>query len=226
MTAEIAILNKSAIALAADSAASVGGDTGKIYNTVNKLFTLSKHRPVGVMVYGNADYMGIPFETIIKTYREGLGRRAEARIEDYASKFTKHLGSSIFASSHQQGLNVRHTWETVFADMADDIRRAVEREFRAKGDCTTKRQKQIVGEVSATHLLILYLPPTPPGPRKRIRVKFVFSIFEGIRAREKRTCGRGAEQIDRCCVEEDRWICGHQAASLSLGFGNCDRWIW
>jgi hypothetical protein len=44
VTAEIAILNKLGVALAADSAVTVETEGGqKIYNTVNKLFTLSKY---------------------------------------------------------------------------------------------------------------------------------------------------------------------------------------
>ncbi len=73
MTAEIAIMNKSGVALAADSAASIvtsRGDT-KIYNT-NKLFMLSKYHPVGVMIYGNAELMSLPWETIIKIHRKEL----------------------------------------------------------------------------------------------------------------------------------------------------------
>ena len=56
MTAEIVIMNKLRVALAADSAVTVQTQTGqKIYNTVNKLFTLSKYEPVGIMVFGSAD---------------------------------------------------------------------------------------------------------------------------------------------------------------------------
>ena len=51
MTAEIAIMNKTAIALAADSAVTIGRGK-KIFNTVNKLFTLSKYHPVAIMIYG------------------------------------------------------------------------------------------------------------------------------------------------------------------------------
>jgi hypothetical protein len=64
MTAEVAILNKTAVALAADSAITLGSQ--KIYNSGNKLISLSKYQPVGIMVFGNAEFMGIPWETIIK----------------------------------------------------------------------------------------------------------------------------------------------------------------
>ncbi len=60
MTAEIALLNKTAIALAADSAMTLQG-TGKIYAS-NKLFALNKYQPVGVMIYNNAEFMGVPLE--------------------------------------------------------------------------------------------------------------------------------------------------------------------
>lgn len=60
MTAEIGILNKIAVALAADSAVTIQQEKGqKIYNSANKLFMLSKHSPVGVMLFGNATFMGL-----------------------------------------------------------------------------------------------------------------------------------------------------------------------
>lgn len=73
MTAEVAVMNKMAVALAADSAVTVTRSGGrKIYNTVNKLFRLSEHQPVGIMVYGQSELMGIPWETIIKEYLKKL----------------------------------------------------------------------------------------------------------------------------------------------------------
>ena len=46
MTTEIAILNRSAVALAADSAVSVATPNGiKVYDGVNKLFELITGRP-------------------------------------------------------------------------------------------------------------------------------------------------------------------------------------
>ena len=76
MTAEIAIMNKEAIALAADSAVTMTVESGqKIFTSANKLFALSKYHPVGIMVYGNAVFMGIPWENIIKTYRSRVGKK-------------------------------------------------------------------------------------------------------------------------------------------------------
>lgn len=70
MTTEVAVLNKLAVALAADSAATI--DTGQkrtIYNTANKIFELSQCQPLGLMVYGNLEFMGYPFELVVKEFR-------------------------------------------------------------------------------------------------------------------------------------------------------------
>jgi len=92
MTAEIAIMNKEAIALAADSAVTINTGSGrKIYNTVNKLFALTKYAPVGIMVYGRADFMGISWESIIKTYRPVIGRKTFGTTNEYVSHFVSFL---------------------------------------------------------------------------------------------------------------------------------------
>ena len=81
MTAEVAILNASAVALAADSAVTIGNR--KIYNSAIKLFALSKHAPVGAMVFGNAELLGTPWETILKCYRQQLGTKSFDRLDAY-----------------------------------------------------------------------------------------------------------------------------------------------
>lgn len=89
MTAEIAILNSTGIALAADSAVTIGDQ--KVYNSANKLFTLSKYQPVGIMVYDSADLMGVPWEIIIKEYRRKLGRKYFPTLKEYAEDFWTFL---------------------------------------------------------------------------------------------------------------------------------------
>ena len=96
MTAEVAVLNRSAAALAADSAVTVG--PGKVYDTINKLFTLSKYHPVGVMIFNNAEFMDLPWETIIKAFRSSLGDDEHETIQDYALAFKDYLASTIIAS--------------------------------------------------------------------------------------------------------------------------------
>jgi len=91
MTAEVAILNRSAVALAADSAVTVQlPGAPKIYHT-NKLFTLSKYAPVGIMIYGNAELMAVPWDIAVKMYRRELGHRTFARLGGYAQDFFSFL---------------------------------------------------------------------------------------------------------------------------------------
>lgn len=105
MTAEVAIMNKWAIALAADSAVTIKTAAGiKIYNT-NKLFMLSKYEPIGVMIYGNAQLMEIPWETIIKMYRrERLQERTFVSLEEYATDFITFLDNNtrLFSAEVQE----------------------------------------------------------------------------------------------------------------------------
>jgi len=79
MTAEVAVLNKFGVAIAADSAVTVdhwhqNEIKTKVYHTANKLFTLSKYEPVGIMLYNAVTLGGIPWETLIKCYRKHLGK--------------------------------------------------------------------------------------------------------------------------------------------------------
>jgi hypothetical protein len=102
MTAEIAIMNKQGVALAADSAVSIG--TRKVYNSANKLFALSCSHPVGIMIYGNAEFMGIPWETIIKYYRTtSLEDKNFDTIEDFAEDFLNFVRTSkLFNGDHEE----------------------------------------------------------------------------------------------------------------------------
>lgn len=93
MTAEIVVMNREAVALAADSAVtSQVGVTPKISSSANKLFALSTHHPVGIMVYGNAFFMGVPWETIVKVYRStSLPSSGFDTLEEYANDFISFL---------------------------------------------------------------------------------------------------------------------------------------
>jgi len=70
LTAEIAILNRSALALAADSAVtiSVGGKT-KVYDSAEKLFELTKLQPIALMIYNNVEFVGVPLDVLIRKFR-------------------------------------------------------------------------------------------------------------------------------------------------------------
>lgn len=114
MTAEIAILNKSAVALAADSKVTLSrAGRQKTYDTVDKLFSLSKTAPVGAMIYGNAEFIGFPWETIVKEYRRKRPLAAFRTIFDWADDFQKFL-TSFFpftdADEDRTAISIGQAW--------------------------------------------------------------------------------------------------------------------
>lgn len=136
MTAEIAVMNRQAVALAADSAVTIGLPRGqKIYNTVNKLFMLSKFAPVGVMVYGNASMTGVPWETIIKEFRRELGKTRFSTLPQYAEAFLTFLESkpSLFPRA-QQGQEIRTHAFGLYMMVLADVKTELEQLFSSQGN--------------------------------------------------------------------------------------------
>lgn len=92
MTAVVGILNKSAAAIAADSAVTVTGPRGaKIFNSANKIFRISKTQPVGIMIYNQGEFMGTPWDTILKLYRSSLNTTSFDKVADYKNDFIQFL---------------------------------------------------------------------------------------------------------------------------------------
>lgn len=98
MTAIVGVLNKSAVAIAADSAVTMG-NTHKVMNTANKIFSLSKHAPVGIAIYGNAYLMDTPWEVIIKCYRRHIKTVKFMFLRDYVNDFVDFLRKHEFFAS-------------------------------------------------------------------------------------------------------------------------------
>ena len=103
MTAEIAILNKATVVLAADSAMTLGG-IEKVYRG-DKLFPLSRSEPVGVMIYGNAEFMGVPWETLVKIYRRQLGDEPLPTVRDYMDGLLDFIAGANICSEDAQRAN-------------------------------------------------------------------------------------------------------------------------
>ncbi len=136
MTSEVAVLNREAIALAADSAITFTNGTGqKIFTSASKIFTLSKYQPVGVMIYGNASFMGIPWESIIKIYRSRLGLDTFKKVTDYVDNFLAFLsgGDLQFSSSEEeQEEYLRRSVHWCFKSIRERIDESVSRELYRK----------------------------------------------------------------------------------------------
>ena len=90
MSAGICIMNRNAIAMAADSAVTVG-DHIAIHNSANKLFSLSRVAPVGLIIYADASLMTVPVEIIVKEYKKQLKNRTFPYLNDYVDDFIRYM---------------------------------------------------------------------------------------------------------------------------------------
>ena len=153
MTAEIAILNKEAVALAADSAVTMEGEAGeKIFTSANKLFTLSKYHPIGVMIYGNALFMDIPWETIVKSYRNKLGSKQFSKLEEYANDLISFLdnGNPMFPDLVQKNF-VHANIYGYFTLIKNEIKREIATIINNEGKVSIKKVKRQVSDVIERH---------------------------------------------------------------------------
>jgi hypothetical protein len=91
MTAEVVIMNTVGVAMAADSAVTIGNNASKIFTSTDKLFQLSTADPVAIMTFQNAALLGVPWETIVKQYRDAQGRREFTTVEEHAKSFLRFI---------------------------------------------------------------------------------------------------------------------------------------
>lgn len=123
MTAEIAVMNKWGVALAADSKVTItGSGEAKAYDSVNKLFTLSKRHPVGAMIYSSAEFMEIPWETIIKKYREEKNGDSFPTIEEWTADFIAYVESFPKIDDHHKEENTRNVTFSVVSAMLEEAK--------------------------------------------------------------------------------------------------------
>lgn len=97
MTAIVGTINRRGVAFAADSAATYTfASKSKITNNTNKIFALSKKHPVGVAIYNNLDFHGVPWENIFKMYRDDhLKDNSFDKLSQYADDFWRYVISDI-----------------------------------------------------------------------------------------------------------------------------------
>lgn len=136
MSAGIIVMNKNAIAMAADSAVTIG-DHVAIHNSANKLFALSMHEPVGAIIYANAQFMQIPMEIIIKQYKTELGRKSFPSLQQYVDDFVAYL------EGHIDLFHFKANEETYVLGICHDLLQGLINGY-------TKRAKELIGKVNRT----------------------------------------------------------------------------
>ena len=151
MTALVAVLNKHAVAIAADSAVTMG-NTHKVVNSANKIFTLSKYHPVAVMTYNNASFMGTPWDIIIKEYRKQLKDTCYSTVRDYINDFLKFLHNNhFFCSEETQKRYMLLLLDSFFEICREEIKhdKLIEYDKQTEADIVQKLQECLATNKSA-----------------------------------------------------------------------------
>ncbi len=184
MTTEIAILNREAVALASDSAvtASMGENRQKIFTSANKIFRLSLYRPVGIMIFGNAGLLNVPWDTIIKIYRKKLDKNKFDTIKEYTNHFIEYLEneSSLFPLSEQDN-NFKMYLRLYFMEIFDQFDSIVE----DRVSISNSEKKSIISDIITEHYNewdnAKIIPSLSEGYLRKIANKFRKSINKVIK---------------------------------------------
>jgi hypothetical protein len=157
MTAEIAVLNKTAVALAADSAVTIsaGRKEEKIYDSADKLFELSRKNPIGIMIYNGMQFMQAPLPILISKFRSSA--KEFDKIEDAARAFLDYLNAFGKKASSQ-------TIEAAISNILDPILERI-------NDRASKRSQELFEK-----------PPFPDDVAEAIKKAHLetVSIFEKV----------------------------------------------
>ncbi len=95
---------------------------------------LSKYHPIGIMVYGSADLMGVPWESIVKIYRKELAENRFDALREYTNNFLQFLDNNtiIFPESIQRDFVdscIKNEFKQIFSKI-DESFKAI---FKSKG---------------------------------------------------------------------------------------------
>jgi hypothetical protein len=124
MTCEVALLNRRAVALAADSATTVsywekGERKERYFKGTNKLFNLSAAHPVGLLTYDSGNLQGVPWEVIVKADRDHVEDKSHDHIPGYGADLFEYIESNahLYPAAFQE--------QQLLSDLTDTASRLV-----------------------------------------------------------------------------------------------------
>jgi hypothetical protein len=138
------------------------------------------------MIYGNAIFMDVPWETIIKIYRKKMGKRKFRALKEYAKDFIEFLdnGNSLFPNSVQEE-HLHSSIYSYFNFIKDELYEKIHSKLDEKGKITDDAIKQTVSEVIKRHHETWEktdnIPSIPKSYNKNIVIKYGKIIDKAIR---------------------------------------------
>lgn len=122
MTAVIGILNKRGVAIAADSAVTRtrGPKRKKYTKNGNKLLRVSNCVPISIMITGNADFFSIPWDVIVRRYRQQRGDIRHTSVAECVHDFFGYISKNdIFWETKQIHRLIKYTLNNLIEDVKD-----------------------------------------------------------------------------------------------------------
>lgn len=130
MTCEAVCMNRMGLAIAVDSAVSIGPG-GRSYPSAEKLFPLANGAPVAIAIFGSAQFIGLPWKLIIETFATQLGSQRFETLAGYQEAFLSFCASEhplFTAELEAQEFRAtvsyfwRHQLRPVFTEHGEDAR--------------------------------------------------------------------------------------------------------
>lgn len=127
MTAEVIIMNKNGVAMAADSAATLTNSfgRGKVYNSANKLFRLSKISSIGILIFDNSNINNIPWELIIKRFRSRTNKSKWSSVRECTSAFVQYLNLNDIDKEKSENWYVKDVIERVLNSFSENFNKII-----------------------------------------------------------------------------------------------------
>ena len=157
MTANIAVINDNGIALAADSAVTIGtGEDKKTYYTQQKIFRLGANHAVGIMVYNNHEFMEIGWEIIINEYSKAVNNAIEkdkkpfGSLKGYADYFLKvFLPAFKYISDDAQKEFIKRVSRIFFGQLYHNYNDAISAKYKSNEPTTAQKNEILSRELAA-----------------------------------------------------------------------------
>jgi hypothetical protein len=235
MTAEIVIMNEQAVSLAADSAVTARrGIDQKIFSSANKLFALSKFHSIGIMVYGNSSFMHIPWETLIKVFREEIQNKKYETVKKCAEDFIGFLGSCEKLSSI---VSQEHIYKEVinayFGFIKNQCVLRLKALLDAKGKVTNQEIENTVNDVISEIYLLFDSEKDPPYVKSdfkdyiykkygAVTDELISQIFEKLPISKDAKVKLVSISINVCCKFPKTIHSPLESGVVIAGFGETD----
>ena len=188
MTALVGILNKRAVAIAADSAVTIRNQGNrKVLNTARKIFQLSKKYPIGVMIYSMADFMDTPWDVIIKLFCDRYGDRPCNTIKEYVDSFLKFLSDeNYFIEPDRERLYVNRELLDLYSEIRSSAIEKMNEEIEDESLRTTEElAKYILSELKENQEFLEKEPCCPhfEGYKQRTLSSYAREEFDELMTR-------------------------------------------